>query len=136
MAPTTDSAPQHPLQRLAARIWLTAVAVWRWYSDLPRKAQLWLAGTAVGLLLVGGILAWSVYLARNPVPSAPTTASPPPSAHEPVRTTQREVIGYTKEWVPGRPLQECLGPDKEMNDAVKRCRFGYVRKVPVYAPPP
>lgn len=48
------------------------------------------------------------------------------------RSVPRVVVGYRDKWVPGRPLEECFGPDKELNENVLRCRNGYSRKVPIY----
>ncbi len=44
----------------------------------------------------------------------------------------RRVIGYREEWVPGRPIEQCVGADKELNENVLRCRNGYMHKVPVF----
>jgi len=46
---------------------------------------------------------------------------------------RKRVIGYDEQWVPGRPLKECLGPDNEINNNVIRCRNGYMKKVPIYS---
>lgn len=46
---------------------------------------------------------------------------------------RKRIIGYREEWVPGKPIEECIGPDKELNENVLRCRHGYKRRVPIYA---
>ncbi|WP_435101064.1 hypothetical protein [Arhodomonas sp. AD133] len=46
---------------------------------------------------------------------------------------RKRIIGYREEWVPGKPMEECIGPDKELNENVLRCRHGYKRRVPIYA---
>jgi hypothetical protein len=44
----------------------------------------------------------------------------------------REIVGWKEEKVPGKPLEQCLGPDNEINPEVVRCRTGYSQRVPVY----
>jgi hypothetical protein len=46
-------------------------------------------------------------------------------------TPSRRIVGYRHEWVAGRSLEECLGPDRRLDSAVLRCRQGYQRRVPV-----
>ncbi len=49
-------------------------------------------------------------------------------------TQPRQIITGAREvWVPGRPLEQCLGPDRELNVDVLRCREGHKEQVPVYA---
>ena len=38
---------------------------------------------------------------------------------------------FRKVWVPGRPLEECLGQSKELNPEVLRCQKGYYVQEPV-----
>jgi hypothetical protein len=62
----------------------------------------------------------------------------PSVSPEPIRTVMQQaiprvIVGYRKEWVPGRPLAQCLGPDKELNENVLRCRNGYFRQEPIYS---
>lgn len=65
-------------------------------------------------------------------PSEPLSPSPTiASSVRPNRDTGR-VIGYREERVPGKPLEQCIGPDNELNEAVRRCREGYTQRVPVY----
>lgn len=45
----------------------------------------------------------------------------------------KRIIGYREEWVPGRPIEQCVGADKELNENVLRCRNGYKHKVPIYS---
>jgi hypothetical protein len=68
-------------------------------------------------------------------PRAPTVAPNPAKAPAPPTVSAepaREIVGWRDEKVPGRPLEECLGPDNEMNPEVMRCRSGYIRRVPIY----
>lgn len=44
-----------------------------------------------------------------------------------------EIVGWKEVHVPGKPFKECLGPDKNLNEEVLRCRNGYTRRVPVYS---
>lgn len=44
-----------------------------------------------------------------------------------------EVVGWKEVHIPGKPFKECLGPDKNLNEEVLRCRNGYTRRVPVYS---
>jgi hypothetical protein len=48
-------------------------------------------------------------------------------------SSSRWIVGYQQEWVAGRSLEECLGPDRRSNSTVLRCRRGYQRKVPVFS---
>ena len=45
----------------------------------------------------------------------------------------KQIVGYQEEWVPGRPIEDCVGPDNELNENVLRCRNGYKRRVPIYS---
>jgi hypothetical protein len=45
--------------------------------------------------------------------------------------SSQRIVGYRHEWVAGRSLEECLGPDRRFDSAVLRCRQGYQRRVPV-----
>ena len=58
---------------------------------------------------------------------------PPVRPVTPAPRSRRHIIGYEEKWVSGRPLAECLGPDKEFNPAVLRCRNGYSMKIPIYS---
>lgn len=60
----------------------------------------------------------------------PTTSPRPKNAL--ANTSPRRIIGYREEWVAGRPLEECLGSDRELNENVMRCRHGYTRKFPIF----
>lgn len=66
---------------------------------------------------------------RPPVRALTTAPRPRTTAPRP----RRRIIGYEEKWVSGRPLGECLGPDKELNPAVLRCRNGYPVKIPIYS---
>jgi len=58
---------------------------------------------------------------------------PPVRALNTAPRSRKRIIGYEEKWVSGRPLDECLGPDKEFNPAVLRCRNGYRMKIPIYS---
>lgn len=45
---------------------------------------------------------------------------------------RRQIIGWKTVRVPSRPLKDCLGPNKELNKEVLRCRNGYTKRVPIY----
>jgi hypothetical protein len=68
---------------------------------------------------------------RDRAPAAPAATPGMPDIFASMRNAPR-VIGYRNESVPGKPLEECMGPDNELNDAVRRCREGYTQRVPVY----
>lgn len=68
---------------------------------------------------------------RDRMPAAPAAVPAMPDIFASMRNAPR-VIGYRNERVPGKPLEECMGPDNELNDAVKRCREGYTQRVPIY----
>jgi hypothetical protein len=53
----------------------------------------------------------------GPTESASRRQTTPPSAQQ-----------TRKVWVPGRPLEECLGPNKELNPEVLRCQQGYYKE--------
>lgn len=55
-----------------------------------------------------------------------------PQIAVPRPTPRRQIVGYREQRVPGRPLEECLGRDKELNEDVLRCRNGYTEKVPIW----
>lgn len=44
-----------------------------------------------------------------------------------------KIIGYREEWVPGRPIEQCVGADRELNTNVLRCRNGYKHQVPIFS---
>lgn len=71
------------------------------------------------------------YLLKPPPASSFVPSAPPldPAPSIKVRRTKKH---YEVIWVPGKPLEECLGPSKELNENVLRCRNGYNKKVPVY----
>lgn len=56
-----------------------------------------------------------------------------PQINVPRPTPRRRIVGYREQRVPGRPLAECLGRDKELNEDVLRCRNGYTEKVPIWS---
>lgn len=70
---------------------------------------------------------------QSPSPAPPREETRPPEIAA-ARTALHRILGYREEWVPGRPIEECVGADKELNEDVLRCRHGYSRKVPVYGP--
>ncbi len=67
-------------------------------------------------------------------PAATPNSNPAKAPAAPTVPTEpaREIVGWRDEKVPGRPLEQCLGPDNEMNPEVMRCRSGYTRRVPIY----
>jgi hypothetical protein len=69
---------------------------------------------------------------RPRAPAAPPSPARPPAAPAVPAEPAREIVGWRDEKVPGRPLEECIGPDNEMNPEVVRCRTGYTRRVPIY----
>jgi pyruvate/2-oxoglutarate dehydrogenase complex dihydrolipoamide acyltransferase (E2) component len=100
------------------------------------------------LLIVGAVLSWfverptpappppapagsAVPPAAPAEPPAPPMPGPPaPAAEAPERP--REIVGYRDVRVPGRPLSECMGPDREIGPEVLRCRDGYTKREPIY----
>jgi len=123
-------------------------------DERPGGAAAWLPtrgvlAVAAALLIVGTVLSWFV----EPTPPAPPKAEPPTSspakpaapiepavskpAPVPAEAAQavekpREIIGYRDVRVPGRPLSECMGPDREIGPEVLRCRDGYMKREPIY----
>jgi hypothetical protein len=109
--------------------------------------------TPLAYALLGISPAWMFILwvdaqVEMPTPMTTATASlPTPSQPAQSRTDQtrtephlvkaastvssRRIVGYRHEWVAGRSLEECLGPDRRFNSRVLRCRQGYQRRVPV-----
>ncbi len=71
-----------------------------------------------------------------PLPAAvePGPAAAPPRATEPGPAPERprEIVGYRDVRVPGKPLAECMGPDREIGPEVLRCRDGYTKREPIY----
>jgi hypothetical protein len=55
-----------------------------------------------------------------------------PVLPKPAKPREIRVIGYREEWVPGRPMEQCVGADRELNMNVLRCREGYKLRVPVF----
>jgi len=76
--------------------------------------------------------ATSTALPRQPAqPRTDQTKTEPHLVKAASTASSRKIIGYRHEWVAGRSLQECLGPDRRFNSRVLRCRQGYQRRVPV-----
>lgn len=78
---------------------------------------LWLIGLASGIVLFKAgteVIAESTKQAQHPAQSLP---KPAPKTMD--------------VWVPGKPLDQCLGPDKELNEDVLRCRNGYYKTIVV-----
>jgi hypothetical protein len=121
--------------------------------DGPGSASAWLPTrgvlvVAALLLIVGAVLSWfverptpappppapagsAVPPAAPAEPPAPPMPGPPaPAAEAPERP--REIVGYRDVRVPGRPLSECMGPDREIGPEVLRCRDGYTKREPIY----
>lgn len=122
--------------------------------DGPGSAAAWLPtrgvlAVAALLLIVGAVLSWFVERtppAPPPAPAGPTAppaapAEPPkppvqnppapaPTAEAPEKP--REIVGYRDVRVPGKPLAECMGPDREIGPEVLRCRDGYTKREPIY----
>ncbi len=42
------------------------------------------------------------------------------------------IASYETIWAKGRSLDECMGPEKMMDENTVKCRSGYYEKVPVY----
>jgi hypothetical protein len=61
--------------------------------------------------------------ARPQKPSIGSTKSPSRRPNTPPSAQQTRKV-----WVPGRPLEECLGPNKELNPEVLRCQQGYYKE--------
>ena len=59
--------------------------------------------------------------------SAPALTYPAPE----YRIAKSRKPRYTTVWIPGRPLSECMGRNKELNENVLRCRNGYEKRVRV-----
>ena len=114
-------------------------------SWLPTRGVL---AVAAVLLILGAVLSWFVER-RAPVAPSPTASSsvaPPaavvdPAAGSPARSPTEpaavpekppEIVGYRDVRVPGKPLAECMGPDREIGPEVLRCRDGYTRREPIY----
>lgn len=121
-------------------------------DDGPGSAAAWLPTrgvlvVAALVLIVGAALSWLVEPTPPPAPRpGPATATPSPVAPAaPVGTPAappvepaaapdkpREIIGYRDVRVPGKPLSECMGPDREIGPEVLRCRDGYLKREPIY----
>jgi hypothetical protein len=112
--------------------------------DLRRAIGRWLLGISV-TLLVGFAFSGHIRNSRphsqdqtgaTTVPAARVSRDRAQSLHEsdasPISRPAPRVVGYREEYVPGRPLEVCVGPDRELNEAVLRCRNGYTRKIPIY----
>ncbi len=120
---------------------LESAAAW-----LPTRGVL---AVAAVVLIAGAVLSWFVEAPAPTRPPPPAKAvatpltkpvEPPAQAGKPGPTpaptqepaAEREVVGYRDVRVPGKPLEECMGPDREINPEVLRCRDGYVRREPIY----
>jgi hypothetical protein len=123
-------------------------------DDGPGSAAAWLPtrgvlAVAAVLLIVGAVLSWLVEPkatppphygpktsapAAPPAPAEPTAPTPAPTPPEPPKTPEkpREIIGYRDVRVPGKPLAECMGPEREIGPEVLRCRDGYTKREPIY----
>ena len=108
--------------------------------------------TTLAYALLGISLAWMFILWLNAPVGMPASiamaAASTTIPNQPIkqRTTQtqshlikaastvssRRIVGYQLEWVAGRSLEECLGPDRRLNPTVLRCRQGYQRRVAVF----
>ena len=120
----------------------------------PGSAATWLPtrgvlAIAAVMLILGAVLSWFVEpdtsAPGNP-PSPASSAAPPAAAVEPavarpaappvdtapVPEKAPEIVGYRDVRVPGKPLAECMGPDREIGPEVLRCRDGYTRREPIY----
>ena len=60
-----------------------------------------------------------------PKPAWPAVPLTDPLATKPMT---RPIRQHRKVWVPGRPLEECMGASKELNPEVLRCHEGYYRQ--------
>lgn len=49
-----------------------------------------------------------------------------------IKTIQPPGKTYREVKVPGKPLDECMGPESEVNEQVLRCTQGYTTRVPIY----
>ena len=49
-----------------------------------------------------------------------------------VEGARDRLLGYRDVHVPGRPLKDCVGTDRELNEEVLRCRNGYTERVPIF----
>ena len=109
--------------------------------------------TLTAYALLGTSLAWSFILWLNTpidipaslvtetLPSQPIQTRPERISTEPhllkaastsPSNASRGIVGYRQEWVAGRSLEECLGPDRRFDSTVLRCRQGHQRRVPVF----
>jgi hypothetical protein len=79
-----------------------------------------------------GLLKRSADDKPRPLPAAPPRPKAPPEPTAAPPEPPREIVGWREEKVPGKPLEQCLGPDREMNPDVVRCRTGYTQRVPIY----
>jgi|MudIll2142460700_1097286.scaffolds.fasta_scaffold102545_2 hypothetical protein len=118
----------------------------------PGSAAAWLPtrgvlAIAAVLLIVGAVLSWFVEpngappkVGATATPAAAAPAAEGPAAEpaaptvEPPKAPEKppEIIGYRDVRVPGKPLAECMGPDREIGPEVLRCRDGYTRREPIY----
>jgi hypothetical protein len=121
-------------------------------DDGPGSAATWLPtrgvlAVAAVLLILGAVLSW---LVERPAPASrptqpPVSTAPPPASAEPAPAAAappaevapapekpREIVGYRDVRVPGKPLAECMGPDREIGPEVLRCRDGYTKREPIY----
>jgi len=129
---------------------LESAATW-----LPTRGVL---AVAAVILIAGAVLSWFIEGPTPPPssPPAPKAAAEPPArpaklakpaeakpVEQPAETAPaaepkeepvavREIVGYRDVRVPGRPLEECMGPDREINPEVLRCRDGYTVREPIY----
>ena len=63
-----------------------------------------------------------------PNPAKPGWPAVPLTGSRAANPTTRPAQQYRKVWVPGRPLEECMGSSKELNPDVLRCHEGYYRQ--------
>lgn len=125
----------------------------RWLlADQQGRALLWAGALSVALIVAaGGLLKprsapsaageFTSPSRGGPAPSAPSQPSasalyPQPAPNAPGSALEakeaRRIVGYREIRVPGKPLEDCIGSDNELNDQVKRCREGYTQREPIY----
>jgi hypothetical protein len=125
----------------------------RWRLGVQQgKALVWAGALAMALIFAAGGL-----LKPRPTPSSAGESTspsrresapfPPPQPSASVLHPQpapnapgsaletreaRRIVGYREIRVPGKPLEDCIGPDNELNEQVKQCRDGYTQREPIY----
>lgn len=76
-------------------------------------------------MVVGGFRLGSVLLPRVPAPLPAVPAAPAPTVPAPAPPAAATADGAPSAWVPGRPVRECMGGGKVIDNRVVRCATGH-----------